>query len=180
MIRILIPALFFMVASSAFSAGPGAAESSRAQSGYSHEEVVLTIVVSPGESRRVWLNAKHSYPLTLAERDKLLKYVQSAAGKIDVAVANETTISYHQEVGRFYTEDGAFVSVSFETAGFQLSYAVVRILNRGDNEILVLNRQDARDFIKMTRNKSGLVDDYLRQATLFSENASSAPSTAAP
>ena len=116
---------------------------------------------------RVWLSAVYSYPLILAERDKLLAYVQAASRKIDIAVANQTTVSYEQEVGRFYTDDGAFLSVSFETGGYELSYSVVRIMNSGNNVILMLNKDDTRDFIRLLGAKHSLVDDYQRQIALF-------------
>ena len=107
------------------------------------------------------------HPLILAERDRLLTYIQAASRKIDIAVANETTVSYEQEVGRFYTDDGAFLSVSFETSGYALSYAVVRIMNSGNNVILMLNKDDTRDFIRLLGAKHSLVDDYQKQIALF-------------
>jgi hypothetical protein len=156
-----------MACTRAFAIGPVTAEISHAQSGYGSEDIALAMVAIPAESGRVWLSAKYSYPLILSERDKLLSYVQKAARKIDIAVANETTVSYQQEVGHFYTDDGAFLKVSFETAGYELSYAVVSIMNSGNNVILLFNKKDTKDFIALLGKKRSLVDDYQRQVALF-------------
>jgi hypothetical protein len=176
--RLLIPVLFFAACTAVFALGPGTVETSHAQNGYGQEDIAVAMVVSPRESGRVWLSAIYSYPLVLAERDKLLTYVQAASRKIDIAVTNQTTISYQQEVGRFYTDDGAFLSVSFETSGYELSYAVVRIMNSGNNVILMLNKNDTRDFIKLLGTKRSLVDDYQRQVALFNKDAPAAFSSA--
>jgi hypothetical protein len=142
--HIIISAFLVFLASNAFC-GPGTVDTSHAQGGYDYEDIAVALVVSPYEAGTVWLSAKYSYPLILSERDKLLSYIQTAARQIDIAVANETTISYQQVVGRFYTNDGALLTVSFETAGFELSYSVVRIQNSGNNVILLLDKKDTRD-----------------------------------
>lgn len=165
--RLLIPILFLAACASVFAAGPGTVETSHAQNGYGQEDIAVAMVVSPRESGRVWLSAIYSYPLILAERDRLLTLIQAASRKIDIAVANQTTVSYQQEVGRFYTDDGAFLSVSFETSGYALSYVVVRIMNSGNNVILMLNKNDTRDFISLLGAKHSLVDDYQKQIALF-------------
>ena len=165
--RLLIPVLLFIAGARAFAIGPAPVEISHAQSGYGSEDIALALVAIPSESGRVWLSAKYSYPLILSERDRLLSFIQKAAKKIDIAVANETTVSYQQEVGRFYTDDGAFLKVTFETAGYELSYAVVSIMNSGNNVILLLNKQDTKDFIALLGKKRSLVDDYQRQVALF-------------
>jgi len=176
--RLMIPFLFFAACAVVFAIGSGTVETSHAQNGYSQEDIAVAMVVSPRESGRVWLSAIYSYPLNLAERDRLLTFVQAASRKIDIAVANKTTISYQQDVGRFFTDDGAFLSVSFETSGYELSYAVVRILNSGNNVILMLNKKDTGDFIRLLGAKHSLVDDYQKQVALFNKDTPAAISSA--
>ena len=61
----------------------------------------------------------------------LLDLIQTAAKKIDIAIANKCTVCYLQEVGRFYTDSAALVTVSFETQTYELCYAVVQVMNGG-------------------------------------------------
>ena len=111
--------------------------------------------------------ANYSYPLLFSERDKLANLVQAAAKKIDIAISNKTTISYAQKIGGFYTENGALVTVSFDTDGYGLSYAVVRVRGQGNSDLLLLNKKDTEDFIDLLRNAHSLADDYQRQVALF-------------
>jgi len=164
---VLTLALISLVASAAFSAETTAAGSSHAVSGYDHNDLVVVMVTSATESQRVWLVAGHSYPLLLSERDKLLTLVQTAAKKIETAIAHKTTLSYLQELGSFYTDNADLVTVSFDTAGYQSSFTVVRIMGKGNSAILLLNRKDTRDFIDTLGSVRSLVDDYQRQLALF-------------
>lgn len=156
----LIFALLFTVASSVFAIGPQTVGSSHAESGYDSKDMAVTVVASPAEEGRMWLNANYSYPLLFSERDKLVSLAQTAAKKINIAVANKTTISYLQEIGRLITENGALVTVSFETEGYELSYAVVRITGDGNSDILFLNKKDTQDFVNILGNANSLVNDY--------------------
>jgi hypothetical protein len=165
--RIMIPAVLLVVAAGLFAFGTPVARSSHAQSGYDHKDIVVVLMANPTEAKRVWLVATYSYPLLLAERDKLLGLVQEAGKKIDIAVTNKTTFSYQQDIGAFYTDNAALVTVSFDTQGYEASYVVVRITGNGNNVILLLNQKDTRDFIASLGNARSLVDDYQRQTALF-------------
>ncbi len=163
----LILATLTVFASRAFAFGPQTVGSSHAESGYDNRDIAVVVSANPATQGMLWLNADYSYPLLFSERDRLVELVQAAAKKIDIAVANKTTISYLQEIGRFNTENGALVVVSFETDGYELSYAVVRITGDGNNDILVLNKKDTQDFITVLGNANTLIDDYQRQVALF-------------
>jgi hypothetical protein len=165
--RFMVLALMFVVASCVFAAGPQAMASSHAQTGYDYKDVTIVVTVSPADQGTIWLNARYSYPLLLAEADKLQELVQTAEKRINIAVANKSSISYVQEVGRFHTKTEAIVAVSFETHGYDSSYAVVRIRSEEKNVVLLLDRKDTRDFINILGNTHGLVDDYQRQVALF-------------
>lgn len=167
--RFPILALLFIVASSVFAIGLQSVGGSHATSGYDYKDLAVAVAVSPGGEGRMWLSASYSYPLLFlsSERDKLLNLVQTAEKKINIAIANKTTINYMQEVGGFYTDNSALVSVSFETAGYEFSYTVVQIMNDGNNVILLLNKKDTQDFINVLGNAHSLVDDYQRQVALF-------------
>jgi hypothetical protein len=163
----LILAVLFIVASSVFAVGPQTLGSFHAESAYDHADIAVTVLVGPVQQGMMWMNANHSYPLLFSERDKLAKLIQTAAKKIDIAISNKTTISYAQEIGGFYTENGALVTVFFDTDGYELSYAVVRVMGQGNSDILLLNKKDTEDFISLLRNANNLADDYLRQVALF-------------
>jgi hypothetical protein len=165
--RFLIPALLFVIVSSAFALEPRTIGSSHAQSGIDSRDVTITMTVSPENEVRIWLSASASYPLLIAERGTLLDLVKTAARKIGVATANKTTITYRQPIGRFATAHAALVSVSFETQGYGLSYAVVQLTSHGTSETLLLNQKDTQDFISLLGNANSFVVEYERQAILF-------------
>jgi hypothetical protein len=167
--RFLLWASFIMIAASAFAIEPQKVGSSHAQDGYDSKDIVVTVAVNLGVEGRLWLSAGHSYPMLFSERDKLVRLVQIAARKVDIAIANKTTISFVQELGRFYTEDASLVTVSFETDGYGSSYTVIQISGKGDNVILLLNKKDSQDFLSVV---GGLVDDFQRQKALFNEGGS--------
>jgi hypothetical protein len=162
--RFLLAILVLTVGSAAFAIAPKSASSSHARSGYDFEDIAVSVAVNSGEEGRMWLVAKNSYPLLFSERDMLLRLVRVAAGKIEIAIANKTTISYVQEVGSFYTDDAARVVDSFETDGYASSYAKVQIMGKGKSVILMLDKQDTQDFIGVV---GGIVDDLTRQKELF-------------
>jgi hypothetical protein len=164
---ILVPLVLLFAAASGFSIGPQVVGSSHAEDGYTYKDLMVDVVVSPVEDGRLWVNAEHSYLLLFSERDKLLDLVQGAVKKIDIATANKTTISFVQELGNFRTDEGAHVSVAFQTDGYQSSYAVVRIMDDGNYDFLMLNRKDSMDFLNVLGNAHSLIDDYQRQAALF-------------
>jgi hypothetical protein len=164
---LLTLALISLAATGAFAAGPTAGGSSHALNGYSHDDLSVVMVTSPTESQRVWLVADHSYPLLLAERDKLLTLLEGAAKKIEIAAEHKTTLSYRQVLGGFYTDNADLVTVSFDTTGYESSYTVVGIKGKGNYAILLLNRKDTRDLIDNLGNVRSLVDDYQRQLSLF-------------
>jgi hypothetical protein len=164
---LLILAVLSLAASSAFSLETTASGSFHAMNGYSHKDLTVVMVTSPTESRRVWLVADHSYPLLLEERDKLLSLVRVAARKIETANAHKTTLSYLQQIGGFYTDSGDLLTVSFDTAGYQRSYTVVRIMGKGDSAVLLLDRKDTMDLIDTLGSVRSLVDEYQRQLALF-------------
>lgn len=163
----LILALLLFFVSGAFASGPQNVGNAHAVNGYDYKDVAVSVLVNPAESGRVWLNARYSYALLFAERDKLEKLVRTAARKIDTSIANKTTISYVQEVGRFYTENGALISVTFNTDGYGLSKAVVHIMGAGNNDILLLDKQDVQSFIDALGSAHSFVSDYQRQVKLF-------------
>jgi len=165
--RMLIPALLFIVASGIFALGPQTLGSSHAVSGYDYKDMSVAVVVSPVEVGKMWLSANYSYPLLFSERDKLLEFVQASAKKIDIAISNKTTISFVQEIGRFYTDDSALVTVSFETHGYASSNTVVQLTNEGRYIKFLLNKEDTRDFIAALRSAHSLSNDYQTQVTLF-------------
>lgn len=160
-------ALLLIVAESVFGTGPQTVGLSHANSGYDHKDVVIAVMVSPAEKGRLWLNASHSYQLLLSETEKLLSLVKAVAKKIDIAIANKSTISYQQDVGMFYTDSSALIAVAFATDGYRSSYTVVRIMNAGNNDILLLSNIDTRAFVNLLENAQGVVDDYRREAALF-------------
>jgi hypothetical protein len=159
--------LFFVVAFSVFAVGPQTLGSFHAESGYDHKDVAVTVLVGPLQQGMMWMNANYSYPLLFSERDKLVDLVQAAAKKIDIAISNKTTISYTQKIGGFYTENGALVTVFFDTNGYRLSYAVVRLTGQGNSDLLLLNKKDTEDFIGLLHSAHSLADDYQRQVALF-------------
>jgi hypothetical protein len=165
--RFLIIAVACIVASSGFASGPQVVGSSHAESGYDYKDLAVSVLIRAGQQGMMWLNANSSYPLLFSERDKLAKLVEIAAKKIDIANSNKTTISYVQEIGRFYSENGGLFVVSFDTDGYGLSYAVVRVAGDGNSDILMLNKKDTEDFINVLENANNLVDDYQRQVALF-------------
>ena len=164
---LLTLAVLFFAAASLFAAGPTAGGGSHALDGYSHKDLSVVMVTSATESQRVWLVADHSYPLLLAERDMLLRLLQTAAKKIETAIEHKTTLSHLQELGSFYTDGADLVTVSFDTSGYESSYTVVRIMGKGNNAILLLNRKDTKDLIDNLGSVRSLVDDYQRQLALF-------------
>jgi hypothetical protein len=166
--RFVVPAILLLAASSAlFAFGTQVAKSSHAQNGFDHKDMVVVMVSDPAEAKRVWLVATHSFPLLLAERDRLLDLVKAASRKIDIAVTNRTTLSYQQELGAFYTDNAALVTVSFDTEGYEASYVVVRITGNGNSVFLRLNKKDTGDFIASLGAARSLADDYQRQSALF-------------
>jgi hypothetical protein len=70
-------------------------------------------------------------------------------------------------VGRFSTDTAAVVTVSFQTRGFESSYAAVQFMSGGNNEILLLNKKDTQDSINVLGGAHSLVDDYQKQVALF-------------
>ena len=138
-----------------------------ASSGYDHKDMAITVIVSPVEQGRIWVNATHSYQLLFTERDSLLYLVQMAVREIDIAIANKTTISYRRTVGRFSTDGAALVTVSFATDGYEASYAVVQVTSHRGDDLLLFSRKDAKDFIDVLGRSHSFVDDYARQAALF-------------
>ncbi|HVP19755.1 MAG TPA: hypothetical protein VMU36_12220 [Spirochaetia bacterium] len=163
----LILAVVFILASRVFAVGPQTMGSSHAESGYDYKDMAITVLVVPVEQGMMWMNANYSYPLLASEGAKLVNLVQTAARKIDVAVFNKTAVSYLQEIGQLYTENGALVTVFFETDGYKSSYAVVRVMGFGCRDILLLNKKDAEDFINLLRNANSFVDNCQRQVALF-------------
>ncbi|HVP17965.1 MAG TPA: hypothetical protein VMU36_03150 [Spirochaetia bacterium] len=125
------------------------------------------VLVVPAEQGMMWMNANYSYPLLASEGEKLVNLVQTAARKIDVAVFNKTAMSYLQEIGQLYAENGALATVSFKTDGNRSSCAAVRVMGFGCRDILLLNKKDAEDFISLLRNANSCLYDYHRQAALF-------------
>ena len=61
---LLILALMFIVAGTAFAAGPQIVGSSHAESGYDHKDMAVAMLVSSAEKGIMWLNANHSYSLS--------------------------------------------------------------------------------------------------------------------
>jgi hypothetical protein len=162
--RFPVRALLFILASSVFAVGPQTVGSSHAESGYDYKDITVAVLIRPAEEGRLWLNANYSHALLFSEKDRLVNLVQTAAKKIDIATSNKTSISYLQEVGGFYTENGALVTVAFDTDGYGSSYAVVRVMGDGNNDILLFNKKDTGDFIGVL---GSVVDDYQRQVALF-------------
>ncbi len=162
--KYLAPAILLLVAWGAFAVGPQNLGSSHAVNGYDHHDMTISVSVSGGEAGKLFLNAGHSYPLLFSERDRLVSLIQAAARKVDIAIANKTTISIRQEIGSFYTDSAALVSVSFETDGYGASNTIVRINGDGSNAILQLDKKDGQDIIHMLSN---LVDDFQGQEALF-------------
>ncbi len=164
--RLIVLALFFVVASSLFAQGSQIAGTTHAENGYDYRDTHVTVLVVPSKAGMLWLNADYSYPLLFSERDRLANLVQTAAKKIDLATAKKTTISYSQEIGRFYTENGALIVVNFDT-GYGLSNAVIRITGDGNSDILLLNKKDTEDLVTALGNANNLIDDYQKQVALF-------------
>jgi len=157
---------FLIIGLSAYAAGPKVVGSSHAMSGYDGKDMTLEVVGSPtGEG--ITLNTDYDYPLLPPERDKLLSLIQTAAKKIDIAESNKTTIFYKMEIGRFSTDDAAMIIVSFQTDGYESSYASVQILNGGRNVILMLNKKDAQDLTSNLAAATNPRDDYQKQVELF-------------
>jgi len=165
--RFLILALLFIVVSNVFAIGPLTVGSAHAESGYDNKDMAVAVVVNAVEQGRMWLNANYSYLLLSSEIEELLNLVQTAAKKIDIAIANKCTVCYLQEVGRFYTDSAALVTVSFETQSYESCNTVVQVMNGGNYDILLLNKKDTQDFIKVLRSAHNLVDDHQRQIALF-------------
>jgi hypothetical protein len=163
----LISIMSFIVAFSAFAVGPQVVGTAHAESGSTYKAVTVAVVVTLAEEARLWLNTSYSYPLLFSERDKLVSLVQTAAKKIDIANAHETTIYYKQVLGRFYTDNAALVTVSFETDGYVSSNTVVEIMDGGNNEILMLDKEGTRDFIHALENANDLALGYQQQVALF-------------
>jgi hypothetical protein len=162
--RRIVPALLLVAASYAFAAGPLSPGKCHAVNGYDHSELTVAVDASSNGAGLVWLSAVRNFQLSFSERDMLLRLVRTAAKKVDIAIANKTTISYRREVGRFYTDGAILFTVSFETDGYGLSNTIVQIQGGGDSVILMFNQKDGQDFIGILGN---LVDDYRRQAELF-------------
>ena len=166
--KLLILVLACAAASSVFAIEPKTTVAiANAEGGFDHKNIAVTVVVNPAEKGRMWLTANSSYQLLFSERDKLLDLIRTAAGKIDIAVANKTTISYRRPVGFFSTDSAALVIVSFMTDGYEASYTVVQFTAYGGNDILLLNKKDTQDFIDILGKTHAFVDDYQRQAALF-------------
>jgi hypothetical protein len=166
--KLLILALACAAASSAFALEPKTTVAiAHAEGGFDHKNIAVTVIVNPAERGRMWLTANSSYQLLFSERDELLDLIRTAAGKIEIAVANRTTISYRRPVGFFSTDDAALVIVSFMTDGYEASYTVVQFTAYGNNDILLLNKKDTQDFIDILGKSHAFVDDYQRQAALF-------------
>ncbi len=162
--RFLSMILLLIVASSVFAIAPKSVGSSHARSGYDYEDIAISVAANLDVEGRMWLIAKYSYPFLFSERDKLLSLVQVAESKVDIAIANKTAIFFRQELGRFYTDDAALITVSFETEGYQFSYAKVQILGKGNSVILFLNKKDIQDFIDVV---GSIGDDFTMQKALF-------------
>lgn len=165
--RFLTLALLFIIASNVFAIGPLTVGSSHAECGYDNKDMAVAVVVNAVEQGRMWLNANYSYLLLSSEIEKLLNLVQTAAKKIDIAIANKCTVYYLQEVGRFNTDSAALVTVSFETQSYESCHTVVQIMDGGNYDILLLNKKDTQDFINVLRNAHSRVNDYQRQVALF-------------
>jgi hypothetical protein len=165
--RFLILALSLIAASRVFAVEPQTAGSLHASGGYDHRDMQIAVFVNPVAEGRIWLNAKYSYQLLFSERDELLSMVQAASQEIDIAVVNKTTIRFERVIGRFSTDGAALVTVSFETDGYEASYAVVQITSQGNNDILLFNKKDVGDFISVLGKSHSLVNDYQKQAALF-------------
>ena len=165
--RFLTISLLLIGASTAFAFGPQTVGNLHAENGYDYKDIAVDVTVSPAEEGMMWLDATNSYPLLFSERDKLLSLIQTAAKKIDIAFSNKTTVSYREELGSFLTDDAAVVTVSFETDGYESSYAIVQIMNGGKNDILLLNKNDTQNFINVLENAHNILDDYQKQVALF-------------
>jgi hypothetical protein len=165
--RFLLAAFLCSLAAGLFAEEPQIATRSHAQSGYDYADITVVVSASPADAGRMWLNARYGYPLLLSEADDLSNLVQSAAKKVDIAIANKSTISYRKEIGRFRTAGAAFVSVLFETSGYSQSYVVVQLNSEEKNVTLLLNHKDTQDFIRLLGNAHGLFDEYQKQVALF-------------
>jgi hypothetical protein len=166
--KLLILVLACAAASSAFAIEPKITVAiAHAEGGFDHKSLSVTVIVNPAEKGRMWLTANSSYQLLFSERDELLDLLRTAAGKIEIAAANRTTISYRRPLGFFSTDNAALVSVSFMTDGYAASYTVVQFTAYGSNDILLLDRKDTQDFIDILGKSHAFVDDYQRQAALF-------------
>ncbi len=166
--QLLVLALACVVASSAFAIEPRTTVgSAHAVGGFDHKNMAVSVIVNPAEQGRMWLAANSSYQLLFSERDKLIDLIRLAAGKIEIAIANKTTISFEWPVGFFSTNDASLVIVSFMTDGYEASYTVVRFTAFGRDDILLLNKKDTQDFIDILGKTHGFVDDYQRQVALF-------------
>jgi len=165
--RFVTMAFFSLFSFAALSLGAQVVGSSHAQSGYNHADISVALVDNPADKGSIWLRATYSYPFLLSEADKFLSLMQIGAKKIDIAVAHKSTISYRQEVGRFSTDDGALVTVTFETKGSAASYVVVEIKKDESFTLLLFDRKDTHDFMDSLLNAHSHFDEYQKQVILF-------------
>jgi hypothetical protein len=165
--RFAVFMLLLVVAASAFPVETKTVGSWHAQNGHTYKDIQVSVIVSPTIEGRLWINGAQSYQLLFSERDKLLKLVQAAAKRIDIATANKTTITYGLELGGFFTDEGARFTVSFETEGHESSRVVLRIMDDGQYDILQLNRKDCQELLDVLGKADSLISDYRRQVALF-------------
>jgi hypothetical protein len=164
--RFLVAAFCLVVASGVFAAElqVGALH---AQNGYDYSDMTVTVVVSPAGTGVLWVNAAYNFQFLPAERDILVQLVQVAQKKINIAYANKSTISITREIGGFYSDTWALVTVAFVTQGYESSYTLVRIKYFGDDIVFLLDKKDTQDFITALGNARSYVADYERQVALF-------------
>jgi hypothetical protein len=165
--RSLTLAILCFVATGLFATGAPTVTSLHAQDGRDLKEMTISLSASPAEEGKLWLTGIYSYRLQPAETEKLATLVQAAAKKIDIAIANKTTISYTQKVGSFYASSGALLLVSFVTDGYESSFAVVRTMDNGRSDVIMLNKHDAQEFLKALGTVNSLAEDYQKQVDLF-------------
>jgi len=165
--RHLVLVALLVVATSAFASDPVIAGTVHAVSGIDRKDTRLAVLYVPDGSGATWLNTDHSIPLLSTERDRLAELLRVAADKIDTAIANKTTISLLKKLGAFGTENGCTVTVSFQTGGYEFSYAVIDVEGQGHDDLLLFNREDCQDLLGALGKVRSFGSDYQKQAALF-------------
>jgi hypothetical protein len=110
----------------------------------------------------------HFYHLTFADRDKLVKLVQSAVRYVDVASTNKVTDPLYWRVGNIMTSDGVDVIANFDGTNGYNSCSIELYFRDGGNNINVrFSKAEIQSFCDSLENASTVATEYTRQIALF-------------